>query len=131
MRTRVLIIDDDPVNNYICRETIKMVNEDCDMIDFTRPEDGLKYIETSYKENEDNPKTILFLDLNMNMMTGWEFLNEFYKFGSNVTGYFVIYILSSSLDGTDRAQSRQMPLVKDFIVKPLNQDVLKTIFNSK
>ena len=130
MKTRVLIIDDDPVNNFICRETIKMVKDDCEMIDFTSPEDGLKYIAGTYRETAENPPTLLFLDLNMNMMTGWEFLDEFYKFGSNITHVFRIYILSSSLDGTDKARSRQMPLVRDFVVKPLNPDVLKKIFNA-
>jgi response regulator RpfG family c-di-GMP phosphodiesterase len=127
MKMKVLIIDDDSVNNFICREIIKMVNTDCDLVDFTRPEDGLKYINDTYSATEENQPTVLFLDLNMNTMTGWEFLEEFYKMDKNIMNVFRVYILTSSLDGTDRAQSRQMPLVRDFLVKPLNPEVVRKI----
>lgn len=130
MRTKVLIIDDDPVNNFICREMIKMVNVDCDMVDFTKPEDTLDYIRKNYPIGKECPTTILLLDLNMVTMTGWEFLEEFYKFDRTIIGKFRIYILSSSLDVTDKTTARQLPLVRDFIVKPLNVAILNTIFNS-
>jgi response regulator RpfG family c-di-GMP phosphodiesterase len=130
MRNRVLIIDDDPVNNFICKELIKMVTEDLDMEDFTRPEESLEFISKNYKAGNENVKTFLLLDLNMNRMTGWEFLEEFYKFDKSITDVFSIYILSSSLDGTDRATARQMPLVKEFLVKPLTIDALLRIFNT-
>jgi CheY-like chemotaxis protein len=130
MRNRVLIVDDDPVNNFICRELIKMVNEDLGVEDFTRPEDSLEFIAKNYKTGNENPRTFLILDLNMDRMTGWEFLEEFYKYDKSITDTFNIYILSSSLDGTDRATARQMPLVKEFIVKPLTLDTLQRIFNT-
>jgi two-component SAPR family response regulator len=128
MSNKVLIIDDDPVNNFICKELIKMVSTDRIIADFTRPEDSLEYISKNYRAGVENPGTILLLDLNMDRMTGWDFLEEFYKFDQSIKEAFSIYILSSSLDGTDRATARQMPYVKEFLIKPLTVDTLLRIF---
>jgi len=125
--TRILIIDDDPVNNFICRETIKMVSGDFEIVDFTKPLEGLKYISDTYQPENEIPGTILFLDLNMNIMTGWECLDEFNLLDERIRNVFTIYILSSSLDESDQQQANEIPLVKGFVVKPLKTGDLTEI----
>lgn len=124
---KIIIIDDDPVNNFICREVIKMVTCKNEIIDFTSPEVGLKYIIENHKNCNENEGVILFLDLNMVTMTGWELLEEFNKLEEAVRNLFSIYVLSSSVDEKDKKRAKEEPSVKDLLVKPLNVDVIKTI----
>ena len=124
---KIIIIDDDPVNNFICREVIKMVSSKNEVIDFTSPEVGLKYIIENHKICDENEKIIIFLDLNMVTMTGWELLEEFNKHKEVVRNLFSIYVLSSSVDEKDKKRAKEEANVKDLLVKPLNVDVIKTI----
>jgi CheY-like chemotaxis protein len=90
--------------------------------------ESLRYIQENYSKEEDNIPTIVLLDLNMNMMNGWEFIEEFCRFDENITKAFSIYILSSSLDESDKEQAAGTRLIKDFILKPLKADVVKKLF---
>src|SRR5437879_5305689 len=106
---KIIIIDDDPINNFICREVIKMVTSKNEIIDFTSHEVGLKYIMENHKKCTENEKIILFLDLNMTLMTGWEFLKELNKLEEADRKSFVIYVLSSSVDEKDRKRAEEDP----------------------
>lgn len=126
---KVIIVDDDPINNFICREVIKSVNPNVEIIDFTCPLEGLKYITENHKQDTENGKTILFLDLNMSLMTGWEFLEEFKKRTNVIQNPFTVYILSSSVNEKDKDRATENPGVTDMVVKPLNPDIVKSILN--
>lgn len=126
---KIIIIDDDPINNFICREVIKMVTDKNEILDFTSPETGLKYIFENQKNFAENEEIILFLDLNMPTMTGWEVLEELKKIEENIRNSFSIYVLSSSVDEKDKERAKEEPNVKELLVKPLNLNVIKTILN--
>jgi CheY-like chemotaxis protein len=106
---RFIIVDDDATNNLICKYT-------------------LRRIVTEYTLSSDLA-TILFLDINMPSMTGWEFLNLFQEFDETVRRQFRIYMLSSSVNELDRQQAEANPLVAGFISKPLTNEALGNIFN--
>ena len=93
---------------------------------FTNPKDALKYIDDQYTEQRTG-KTILLLDINMPIMSGWEFLERFDSFGKKVKGCIDIYILSSSVDPRDKDRSYSNKNVKDYLLKPLSVDVIKEI----
>jgi CheY-like chemotaxis protein len=126
-KTNILIIDDDPVNNFICREIIRMTAPELEVKDFTKPETALQHIEKKCLGLEKNARTVLLLDLNMNVMTGWEFLTEFEKYEDRITHRFDVFILSSSLDESDRQQAKEIPVVKGFITKPLQVSLVEEI----
>jgi len=70
-----IIVDDDPFNNMLCRMIIEDALGEAEIKEFTSPEAGLLFI----KETVKSP-TILFLDINMPTMTGWEFLERYELF---------------------------------------------------
>lgn len=125
-----LLIDDDPQNNMISAMVIKKSLQDMEVkvTDFINPEIGLKYISTTYINELSKEKTTLFLDINMPILSGWEFLEKFKTLEESIKRQFDIYILSSSIDPSDIQRAKLNPLVIDFIEKPLNKITLAELF---
>lgn len=120
-----IIVDDDHINNTITRLMIKKTLGDVDSTIFTMPEQGLAFIQSEYVKIV--KPTILFLDINMPTMTGWEFIQRFEKFSDVVKKQITIYTLSSSIDQRDIDQAEANQYVKGFISKPVTQDVINSI----
>ena len=98
MIQKILVIDDDPLNNMLCAYTIKKAFSDSKVSCFEMPHDGLEYVINQYNEGYTPPPTIIFLDINMPEMDGWGFLDELKKMKSYIQNQFKIYILSSSIN---------------------------------
>jgi len=124
---RITIIDDDSINNLFSKIVIKeAVGEGVDIRTFTHPRKAVEMIETEYAENP--VKTILFLDINMPVFNGWEVLEQLENSDVNIKKYITIYMLSSSVDPIDMKRSKNSPLVKGLVEKPLDVPKLREIF---
>src|SRR4051812_6267338 len=94
---RFLLIDDDPLNNFLNEIVIGLTDRNSEIITFTDPNEGLDFIKSSYNSNEDH-HTVLLLDINMPQMTAWDFLEKFECLPNAVQRQFDNYILSSSVN---------------------------------
>jgi response regulator RpfG family c-di-GMP phosphodiesterase len=119
---KYIIVDDDPFNNMICSMVIEDALGEADINAFTKPEEGLQFI----KENIKGP-TILFLDINMPTLSGWEFLEQYDAFSEQIKTHTSIYILSSSLDRRDKNRATTNKYVQGFISKPLDVETITAI----
>jgi CheY-like chemotaxis protein len=125
-----IVIDDDPANNIICKVLIKNHLNPADIKTFSTPQEGLEYIRKSYQNVVHEHQTILFLDINMPVMSGWDFLKEFEKLDKQLRDQFKIYILSSSVDDNDLKRAKENKDVIGYIVKPLTKEkVIETFKN--
>jgi response regulator RpfG family c-di-GMP phosphodiesterase len=127
---RFIAIDDDPVNNMICKLTIEMVANQPEIVTFTNPALGFDYIVNEYKAQAGQKQAVLLLDINMPVMSGWEFLERFDNLTDDVKKLFKIFILSSSVDPRDKQRSYANKNVKAFMVKPLVKDNVVEILES-
>ena len=123
-----IVIDDDTTNNIICDFTIRRFNSEAKIELFTKPEEGLSHIKERFAKGMEVQPTILFLDVNMPTMTGWEFLDVFCTFDEFVKEQFRIYILSSSIEDFSE-QAKTFPFVMDILSKPLKRDRLEGIMH--
>lgn len=125
----VVIIDDDRFNNLVCKRYIEMVGgNEAEVLAFTDPTQGLQHI----RELDAHPTcepTILLLDLNMPIMTGWELLDEFEGLGDACKEAFSVYILTSSLDPIDHRRAAKNPRVAGLIVKPIDRTIISRILH--
>lgn len=128
--TRFITIDDDSVNNMICKLTIEMVSNKSEVVTFTNPSQGFDFIVNEYGSKAEQRPTVLLLDINMPVMSGWEFLERFDNMKDDVKKLFRIYILSSSVDPRDKQRSYANKNVKGFLVKPLVKDNVVDILGS-
>ena len=122
---KYIIVDDDSFNNTICNIILKNILDEVDIKTFTVPEEGLVFIENEYMTNLE--PTILFLDINMPTLTGWEFMERYEKFSEEVKKQISIYILSSSVDQRDKDKAKANQYIKDFISKPLKRETILSI----
>jgi len=80
--------------------------------------------------NKDDVPDLIFLDLVMNGMDGWEFLDKI-KTGSKALQKSEIYILSAFSNSKDRTRAKEHPMIKGHFDKPLSRSIVDKIIQSK
>jgi CheY-like chemotaxis protein len=126
----VFVIDDDKVFHFIIKKLFSKNNID---INPTFYLNGLEAIE-KIKEKIDMGTTmpdLILLDINMPIMDGWQFLDEFRKTRTTTTtsGQTIIYLVSSSDSISDLNKAKEyQDQVKDYFFKPMSLDDLRKIF---
>lgn len=122
-----ILLDDDDINNTIARVTAELtLGKDTVCQSFTNPLQALAYLK-EFTPRSSVVKTILLLDLNMPMMSGWEFLEYYDQLPVETHRAIELYVLTSSIDKRDRDRSYVSKNVVDFFVKPLTKDVIGKI----
>ncbi len=117
---RFIIVDNDPVNNLLCRLAIKDAVADADILAFSDPLKAFQYI--SEHDESNNRVNILLLDINMPVWSGWDFVDHFDKLDNKIKSRFKIYMLSSSIDNNDKQRAVENKNVVDYIEKPLTEE---------
>lgn len=122
-----LLVDDDSICNALSEMLLKKkFREYSEIAAFTSPVDGLAFFKQVLADESYN-KVLVLLDINMPVMTGWEFLEDYAKLPeSNV--HVDIFILTSSVSDSDKDKARNNPNVKDFITKPITLSVVEKLF---
>tara|TARA_Y100000768_G_scaffold297361_1_gene231124 strand:+ start:11 stop:391 length:381 start_codon:yes stop_codon:yes gene_type:complete len=113
----IYLIDDDPVFIHIASYMITTAFPDAELCTFTSPSSGI----TAIAEKQPD---LLFLDINMPEMDGWETLEQL---ASKALTNYKIHILSSSIDHLDHEKAKKHPLVLSFIEKPLDLKQIKQL----
>ena len=123
--TKVFIVDDDPIHQRIAQIMIGKHELFDEFDSYTEAEFALEYL----KENMDNSAglpDVILLDLNMPVVDGWDFLEAFEKFQSDLSKQIRVFIVTSSVDEKDRLRSQTFSFVKGFISKPLSPDIIRS-----
>jgi len=121
-----IIIDDDPINNLICSRIIEINYPNSAVTSYLNPVTALAEIEQKYTKPGAND-VVVFLDINMPELSGWEVLEIFEGYPAEVQKLFKIFILSSSVDALDKLKAGKNPHVNDYIPKPLSKAILDKI----
>jgi len=126
----IFLIDDDPIANLISSKVIEM-NSGFKVVGAIYACEALGQLRQWSTSPTDQFPEIIFLDVNMPVMDGWEFLNEFQKFPEAIIEKCKVYMLSSSIDPSDILKSKAYKCVHGFISKPLTPDKLDfKLYNS-
>ena len=126
MVPNVIIIDDDDVNNFLCKRIITLANFSNEISTFVTADSALSFLKLNL-ENEEALPEIIFLDINMPVKNGWDFLNEFQLFKGQLKKNIKIFMLSSSVYEEDMKKAESYSCVADYISKPLSVEILKKI----
>ena len=128
-----MLIDDDEPTNFLSSMIIEEANctEQIQILD--TGEKALNYLANSKKfagSNKDYPwPDLIFLDINMPAMNGWEFLAKYNKLDLSHHPKIKIVMLTTSLDPDDEIRAKEMPAVTGFKHKPLTEQMLNEILD--
>ena len=118
------IVDDDPIFVYGAKRMLELANFCNGFLVFNNGHDALFKLKALIKSGEELPDLIL-LDLNMPIMDGWQFLDNFTKI--KLEKKIIIYIVSSSIDPVDIEKSKEYEAVSNFVVKPISFNKIKEL----
>lgn len=128
-KLHILLVDDDRIYQFAARKTIEATGYADSILIYSNGEEAINYLRQSLKNNITLPD-VIFLDVNMPIMNGWEFLDEYTRLKEDVNKPVLIYVVSSSVDEFDVNKSRQYDSVKGYIVKPVLREKFKQILSS-
>ena len=131
MLDSILFIDDDPITLMLCKMVIKKASFSNEIATSKNGEEALQYFNTlkqidSNGEFKKQPQ-LIFLDLNMPVMGGWEFLESFSTSDYADYNKTKVIILSSTIDPEDLEKSKKYPMVLDFLSKPISKEMLEYV----
>ncbi len=117
-----VLIDDNDIDLFVQKRFIEINRFAGQVITFRSPLEALDYLS---KKNE--LPEIIFLDLNMPVMDGFEFMERFVTLPEGVTQYCQVVILTSSSSSADRERALRFTAVIDFVSKPLGAHSLEKV----
>lgn len=123
---RVMLIDDNVVELFIASRMITKNNFGKEVLEYSSAKEALKFLQ----ENQENPDTfphIIFVDIYMPLMSGFEFLEEYDKLPPSSKKHCKVFMISSTIDDSDIVRARNYQNVVAFQVKPITNEFLHRI----
>lgn len=122
----ICIIDDDAIAVFGLKRSLASIGFSNTISVFENGLDAFENFEQQIKTASNLP-SIFFIDLNMPVMDGWDFLAEFTKIYPEGKELPVIFIMTSSIDAKDVERAKVYNLEGNYLVKPVTSDVLRRI----
>ena len=122
MPIRTLIVDDEPHAIEVVKKYVSQIPE----IELLATHNNAI---NAFQELQKNKVDLMFLDINMPIMNGWEFIESYNALKSDISKEIHICIVSSSVDDRDYLRSRNFPMVRRYFVKPLTPSLLIQLYD--
>lgn len=127
---RVLVVDDTPEDLFIFRKASEKSSFAAEVIYAKSAYEALDILDNLISTSAKLPE-LLFLDIKMPGMDGFEFLRAFHQKKQLLESKIKIIMLTSSLNTDDKEQSGKFEKVTGFISKPINKNILASILESR
>jgi CheY-like chemotaxis protein len=118
------LVDDSEVDLFIQKKFLELSTFAERVITFSSP---IKALEALQSTPPDEVPSLIFLDLNMPLINGFEFLEKVNALPGGISEKIKVVILSSSNSPADRLKSKEFPNVISFFSKPINMDELQSL----
>lgn len=122
----VMIIDDNEIDRYVGESVIRIHNFAEAVINVEAAKDALEYLIAHQDQPELLPQ-LIFLDINMPEMNGFEFLDEYEHLPDSIKTNCIVMMLTTSLHEEDKQKADTCKYVYRFLNKPLNPEKLNSM----
>lgn len=125
---KILLIDDSEADNFLTKRVIKKADVVEEVIVKYSGQDALDYLTSKSESEEEYPNPeLIFLDINMPGMNGWEFLEKYRALDKSMRKGIVICMLTTSYAESDRQKAKELGVVQTFTHKPMTKAELLNI----
>lgn len=125
----ILLIDDDEATNFIHKRVIREADCAEKVVAVQSGDEGLDYLKS--REDGEHPRPdLIFLDVNMPGIDGWEFLEAYNALEKEQKGRIIIVMLTTSLNPDDRERASQIETINSFKNKPLTVPMLSELIDT-
>lgn len=126
----ILLIDDDRFTNFYNTKVLSNHKSFGTINSVTSGKAALIYLKNTIENANTQKPDIIFLDINMPAMNGWEFLSEYIKLDKSLTNTINLIILTSSSYNDDYEKAKKIGLVNTILQKPLSKTALDNLINT-
>tara|TARA_R110000868_G_scaffold403147_3_gene680099 strand:- start:29780 stop:30184 length:405 start_codon:yes stop_codon:yes gene_type:complete len=123
------VVDDDDIYKYSINRALKTTDLASKMITFSNGEEAILFMIENLNQNENLPD-IIFLDINMPIMDGFQFMEEYIKIKPRVGKKIIIYMVSSSIDKADINKAKSISDISDYLIKPIRPEELANLLTN-
>lgn len=124
----VALIDDDEIFQFTALKSIEATRTTHSILQFLNGRDALKYLIEKSSEKELLPD-VIFLDINMPLIDGWMFIEEFRKIKTQLSKQITIYMASSSIDQSDISKAKEIAEIAEYVFKPITFEKFSSLLN--
>lgn len=122
----ILLVDDDETTNYLNKRLLDRMDIADHIEVATNGDEALKFIRTSEEEYNVLPD-LMFLDIKMPVMDGFEFLETYHQLPDHLKQSIVVMMLTSSASFYDLERLKKYSAVEKHISKPLQEEHVREI----
>lgn len=122
----IMLVDDNKSDNFFHERVIRKCNAANTIVTKESGQEALDYLKGRTDLKNGNPD-LIFLDINMPGMNGWEFLEEYKKLDKNLKNTMVVVMLTTSDNSDDKIQAKTTGVLSDFKTKPLTKEMLEDV----
>ncbi|TBW25779.1 response regulator [Gramella sp. KN1008] len=122
------IIDDDPIFVFGTKRIMELANFCENFTVFPNGEEAINHLKPIMEAGGPSIPDVILLDLNMPIMDGWQFLDEFTSIPTKKK--IIIYIVTSSINPEDMEKAKKYDSISNYLVKPISVEDLKDILEN-
>lgn len=126
---KTCIVDDDLIYRFTMVKTLESIKLPMDIMVFSDGEKAINFMLDNL-DNEPEYPDVIFLDIDMPVMDGFQFMEEFIKIKPRIGKSITIYMVSSSIDPVDIERANNISAISDYIIKPIGLVRLKEIMEN-
>ena len=123
----IMLVDDNKIDNFFHERVIKKYNAAIKVIIKESAKEALYFLQNK-DCNKNSPTIVIFLDINMPGMNGWEFLEEYKNLDKNLQCKLIVVMLTTSQNPDDIEMAKKNNILFGFKTKPLDKDMLAKVF---
>ena len=121
-----MLVDDNEDDNFFHEREIKKVNLTTVIVAKNTGIEALEYLKLN-KEKENHHPDLIFLDINMPGMNGWDFLEQYNLLDKEIESNAIIIMLTTSENPDDIIRIKSWSFVSDYIIKPLTKEIMEGV----
>jgi CheY-like chemotaxis protein len=124
----IMLVDDDDDDNFFHKRVIRQNDAANTVVVKQTAMDALQYLQLKIEDGNEHPD-LIFLDINMPGMNGWEFLEAYNKLEKRFQSHAIVVMLTTSGNPDDRMKAALINGVSDFKTKPLTKEILEEVID--